>query len=88
MTLADAVELYISRRKAASGRFQSPAIKLRSFSRSCEGLSLRQIRPTHVSQFLDKPHTQPVTRQGKYGALKMFFEYWCVHGQLKTPLEI
>lgn len=85
MTLTDAIELYISRRQAASGRFQSPAITLRSFSRRCRGLSLRQVRPAHVSQFLDKPHTQPITRQVKYGALRMFFEYWSMRGQLKTP---
>jgi len=85
MTLTDAVELYISRRQAATGRFQSPAITLRSFSRRCKGLSLRQVRPTHVLQFLDKPHTQPVTWQGKHGILRMFFEYWSLRGQLKTP---
>ena len=84
MTLTDAIELYISRRQAASGRFESPAITLRSFSRRCKGLSLRQVRPAHVSQFLDKPHTQPITRQGKYGALRMFFEYWSLRGKLKT----
>jgi hypothetical protein len=32
MTLTDAVELYISRRQAATGRFQSPAVTL-SWSR-------------------------------------------------------
>ena len=31
MTLTDAVELYISRRQAASGRFQSPAINTSFF---------------------------------------------------------
>ena len=72
MTLTDAIELYISRRQAATGRFQSPATTLRSFSRRCKGFSLRQIRPAHVSQFLYRPHTQPVTRQGKYGARGCF----------------
>jgi site-specific recombinase XerD len=84
MTLTDAVELYISRRQAATGRFQSPAVTLRSFSRRCKGLSLRQIRPAHVLQFLDKPRTQPITWQGKYSILRMFFEYWSLRGQLKT----
>jgi integrase/recombinase XerD len=86
MKLTDAVEVYVSRRQTASGRFQTPAITLRAFSRCCEGLSLRQISPAQVSQFLDNPQTKPVTRQNKYGVLRMFFEYWNLRGQLKTAL--
>jgi integrase len=39
-----------------------------------------------VSQFLDNSHTKPVTRQNKYGVLRMFFEYWTLRGKLKAPL--
>lgn len=61
MTLTDAVELYISRRQAVTGRFQSPAITLRSFSRRCKGLSLRQVRPTRESQRGDQAEDSGIT---------------------------
>ncbi len=83
MKLIDAVELYISRRQAASERFHSPAVTLRSFSRRCGGICLRQITSDQVLQFLNSPHTRPATWQNKHGVLRMFFEYWHVRGQLK-----
>ena len=82
MKLSQAINLYIAKRQAVREKFYGPAAVLRSFSRSYGDRELSSVTPDDVSCFLTGPRTGPATWRHKYGALRVFFEYWRVREEL------
>lgn len=89
MTVKDAADLYISRRRAGGEKMQAPAAMLRSFCRRYGPRSLRSITPSDVKGFLDGPLTGAGTWRQKYGMLRVFCEHWRRRGELRVlPLPL
>jgi site-specific recombinase XerD len=89
MKLAEAVDIYVMRRRAMGEKCEGPTVALRVFSRRYNDRSLQGITLPEVKQFLDVPQTGPAAWRRKYGVLRDFFAYWRCRGKLNavpTPL--
>jgi integrase len=84
MKLSEAIDRYIAKRQAVGERFYSPAVVLRSLSRSYGDRELTSLTPDQVSCFLTGPRTGPATWRDKYGTLRVFFEHWRLREELRT----
>jgi integrase/recombinase XerD len=84
MTLLEAIEIYVER-KRAEGLFYSQSEKsLLSMSRHVGKSSLERVTARHVASFLDGPKTSPITWEMKYGLLRSFFDFWLARGQIEV----
>jgi integrase/recombinase XerD len=92
MKLSEAIDLYIHRRRAVGAYLHGPETILRSFLHHYGNLDLHRIRTSQIKQFLNgRRGVRPSTWRGKYGALKLFFVYWCLRGRLRqspVPLTV
>lgn len=92
MKLSEAIDLYIHRRRAVGAYLHGPETILRSFLHHYGNLDLHRIRTSQITQFLNgRRGVRPSTWRGKYGALKLFFVYWCLRGRLRqspVPLTV
>jgi integrase/recombinase XerD len=92
MKLAEAIDLYIRRRRSAGAYLHGPEIILRSFLHHFGNLDLHRIRTSQITEFLNgRRRGRSSNWRGKYGALKLFFAYWCLRGRLRhspVPLTV
>jgi integrase/recombinase XerD len=92
MKLVEAIDLYIRRRRSAGANLHGPEIILRSFLHHFGNLDLHRIRTSQITKFLnERRRGQSTNWRGKYGALKLFFAYWCLRGRLRqspVPLTV
>lgn len=84
MKLAQAIELYVQRKRDGGSKFHSPEMVLRGFLRKVGDVSLTQIALTQVKGFLDGPKTSAPTWRNKHGELRRFFEYWLRRGEVES----
>ena len=84
MKLSEAIGLYIQRRRAVGAYLHGPETILRSFLHHYGDLDLHRVRTSQITQFLNgRRGVRSSTWRGKYGALKLFFAYWCLRGRLQ-----
>jgi len=90
MQLSEAIDLYIHRRRAVGAYLHGPETILRSFLHHYGNLDLHRIRTSQITEFLNgRRGVRPSTWRGKYGALKLFFAYWCLRGRLRqSPVPL
>jgi integrase/recombinase XerD len=90
MKLAEAIDLYIRRRRAVGAYLLGPETILRSFLHHYGNLDLHRIRTPQITQFLKGGRgVRTSTWRCKYGALKVFFGYWCLRGRLRqSPVPL
>lgn len=90
MKLSEAIDLYIHRRRAVGACLHGPETILRSFLHHYGNLDLHRIRTAQITEFLNgRRGVRPGTWRGKYGALKLFFAYWCLRGRLRqSPVPL
>jgi integrase/recombinase XerD len=92
MKLAEAIDLYIRRRRSVGAYLRGPEIILHSFLHHFGNLDLHRIRTSQIREFLNVRRSGRSSNwRGKYGALKLVFAYWCLRGRLRqspVPLTI
>jgi len=76
MELKRAVEEYVLRKRLMGRRYENNAKELHMFVRSNPGLALSEVRPNHVSKFLNRGRLVRQTWIGRYSRLRAFFLYW------------
>jgi len=76
VTLSEASEQYIGKRRASGYAFESGARTLRAFSKFVGHLPLREVHANHVLCYLNKRVTSNITWRLKHWTLRRFFEYW------------
>ena len=82
MTLFGAIQAYIDVKRAHGVLFDKATKDLWSFSRRVGDVSLDQIKPTQIRDFLNGPRTRAGTWRKKFSLLRFFFEYWSARGLL------
>jgi integrase/recombinase XerD len=84
MKLSEAINTYIRRRRAAGAHLRSSETMLHSFLRYCGDADLKRVGTLSITKFLNgRGGVRPGTWRAKYGALKLFFAYWCLRGRLR-----
>jgi integrase/recombinase XerD len=92
MKLAEAIDLYIRRRRSVGAYLHGPELVLRSFLHHFGNLDLHRIRTSQITKFLNgRRGVRARTWRAKHSALKLFFAYWCLRGRLRqspVPLSV
>jgi integrase/recombinase XerD len=87
MSTASTIADYILHKRSLGMRFITEAAVLSAFSRSVGKMPLRDICPAMITRFVNREGTSERTIAKKYSALKGFFQYALIRGQLKvSPL--
>src|SRR5580698_3144271 len=82
MTLLEAVEMYVERKRAEGLFYAKSERDLLSLSNHLGKSSLERVTAHQVASFLDGPKTSPFTWEMKYGFLRLFFDYWLARGEI------
>ena len=80
MTVSEAVERYVAIRRSDGLPFVSSAATLRTFCKLYGRLEVADLSPEHVNHFLADARIAPVTRVGKFSAVKCFLEHAALDG--------
>jgi integrase/recombinase XerD len=78
--LAEAVDGYVSRRRAEGSPFKSSASVLKMLRVHCGDLDLRELSADHVASFVHSPKISPVTRSSRYSVVSGFLTFYRVRG--------
>ena len=84
MTLLEAVEMYVERKRAEGLLYAKSERDLLSLSNHLGKSSLERVTARQVASFLDGPKTSPFTWEKKYGLLRSFFDFWLARGQIEV----
>ena len=82
MKLALAVEKYVSRRRSDGSPFVSSEINLKALCRWCGDIELSSLSAESITEFLNSPRCNAVTRVSKFSSIKCFVDYWSLRGQM------
>jgi integrase/recombinase XerD len=82
MTLASAVEAYVSRRRSEGSPFVSSEATLRSFGKWCGNIQLSDLTVNKIDTFLNSKRCTGVTRLSKFSGIKCFVNHWSLRGQM------
>lgn len=89
MTLIEAVNIYVERKKAEGLSYLRSEKNLLSLSHHVGRSSLERVTARQVAAFLDGPNTSPFTWEKKYGLLRSFFDFWLARGEIEVlPLPV
>ena len=84
MKLAEAIELYVQRKRDSGCRFYASERVLRGLLRKVGDLRLSRIGLPQVKSFLQGPKTSAATWRCKHGEVRRFFEYWLRRGEVAS----
>jgi site-specific recombinase XerD len=76
MTLIEAVDAYIARRRSQGAQFVSTEFILRLFCRFCGNVDLHDLSAARVTAFLKSSKGNAATMASKLSAIKCFLLYW------------
>ena len=87
MELKQAVEEYIFRKRMMGRRYDTNAKEFQMFVGNNPGLTLSEVRTTHVSQFLNGSRLVRHSWISRYSRMRAFFRYWMAkHQILRLPM--
>ena len=75
MKLALAVDKYVSRRRSDGSPFVSSELNLKAFCRWCGDIELSSLAAESVTEFLNSPRCNAVTRVSKFSSIKCFVAF-------------
>jgi integrase/recombinase XerD len=84
MTLLEAIEIYVERKRSEGFSYGQSEKHLLSMSRHVGKYSLERVTARHIASFLDGPKTSPFTWEKKYGLLRSFFDFWLARGEIEV----
>lgn len=84
MTLSDAIQTYIGRKRVHGFLFDKGTRDLRSFLKQIGDVPLDTITPGQILGFLNGTRTRSNTWVKKFSLLKFFFEYWSARGLVRV----
>jgi len=84
MTLFENTRTFVERKRTQGYNYVKSASMLSAFCANVGDIPLDNITERQVAAFLAGPHTSTNTWRGKYGLLKIFFEYWAARGALQA----
>ena len=82
MTLADAVEKFVLRKRAEGLIYSKSAANLMRFCRQTGDVQLSDIKTHHVLSFLDISDGSTITWRRKRGLLQQFLGFWSSRGEM------
>lgn len=80
MTLFEAVQVYVERKRSLGLDYTTSRRELVSFARDVGNIPIDSIVARSVASHLDRPQTSVATWRVKYSVLRNFFEYWAARG--------
>jgi integrase/recombinase XerD len=89
--LSEAVDSYVSRRRAEGSLFVSSGSVLKMLHVHCGDLDLHELSADHVASFIHSPKISPVTRSTRYSVVSGFLTFYRARGsmpllQLEKPV--
>lgn len=84
MTLLEAVQIFVERKKSEGLSYGKSEKDLLSLSSHVGKFSLARVTARQIAAFLDGPKTSPFTWEKKYGLLRAFFDFWLARGEIET----
>jgi len=84
MSLYEAVQSYIGRKRSLGVAFEKAAMNLRAFSKRMGDVPLDTITPGQILAFLNGSRSSTITWRVKFSLLRHFFEYWAARGMLQA----
>lgn len=84
MTLLEAIEIYVERKRAEGFFYGKSEKNLLSLSQHVGKSSLERVTSRQIASFLDGPKTSPFTWEKKYGLLRSFFDFWLARGEIEV----
>lgn len=89
MKLYEAIETYVTRKRADGLSYRWPAHYLMVLGRQLGNVPLESIRVRDVLTFLDDPKTSTNTWVAKYRMLRGFFDFWLARGKIDAlPMPV
>lgn len=82
MKVSDAVERYLLQKRANGLSYKTQEFALSGFRRYVGDLSISDITPKQVAEFLSAREVSNKTRLAKHCFLRMFFEFWTDRGYM------
>jgi integrase/recombinase XerD len=86
MTLIEAIDIYVKRKRAKGLLFRKGQLELSSFCKCVGDVQLCQVTSLNVIAFLENPRIATATWHHKYRLLKRFFEFWSQRGVMPCLL--
>lgn len=86
MTLSEAIDVFVERKRSNGFRFITGRYCLVAFCRRVGDLPLDHVTAQHVLDFLDRRRITNATWRAKYGLLQRFLDYWSLRGAMPTLL--
>jgi integrase/recombinase XerD len=83
MELKQAVEEYVFRKRMMGRRYDTNAKEFQMFVRNNPGLTLSEVRTTHVSKFLNSSRLVRHSWISRYSRMRAFFRYWMAKHQIR-----
>lgn len=76
MRLFDAVQRYVAWKREIGYSFERGETNLVAFSRQVGDIELADLKPDHISSYLNRKSVSTITWRMKFWILHRFFEYW------------
>lgn len=87
MTLKEAVEHYVGRKRSQGLAYCTTALYLHAFCKRSANVPLESVTAREILPFLDENDTSPATWMRKYYLLRAFFDFWLARGEIgKLPM--
>lgn len=86
MTLSEAIDVFVERKRSNGFRFITERSYLVSFYRRVGDLPLNRVTAQHVLDFLDSRRITNATWRANYQLLQRFLDYWSLRGAMPTLL--
>jgi len=84
MKLFEHIRSFVERKRTQGYNYVASASILSAFCAHVGDIPLDRITERQVASFLAGPRTSTNTWRGKYGLLKIFFEFWAARGELQA----
>jgi integrase/recombinase XerD len=83
VTVAEAVALYVVKKRESGRDYRKVSQVLNSFAAAVGNIDLRELRPRHVSHFLNRRQNLPAVWYHKYMRIRGLLRYWVAHGEIE-----
>ena len=86
MTLAEAIQQYLVRKRATGLIYEKGELILCAFGRVAGDVQLASVTTQTVLTYLDGLNSSANTWRSRYGVLKLFFEFWTARETMSALL--
>jgi integrase/recombinase XerD len=86
MRLAEGIELFVARKRAAKVTYKQPEAMLLHFSRQVGDVRLSEVTTQDIVNYLDPNLKEPYIWHVKYQLLRRLFEFWVFRGVMQPLL--